>query len=52
VDGLRATHGLFPASRTPPDLSGIDLAAFIEGRFVEAAARSLLPTPASSGGGH
>ena len=38
VDGLRTALALYPASKRAPDLSTVDLAAFIDDRFARATA--------------
>ncbi len=42
VDGFRKALALYPAQHTPPVLADSDLAAYVENRFAEAAAR---PSP-------
>ena len=37
VAGLRTALAFFPSSKRPPDLSGVDLAAFVDDRFVHPA---------------
>jgi ABC-type nitrate/sulfonate/bicarbonate transport system substrate-binding protein len=37
VDGLRSALALFPASKRAPDLSAVDLGAFVDDRFARAA---------------
>ena len=45
VEGLKAALALFPARRTPPDLSKVDLTRFIDNRFVDEARRGRPAAP-------
>jgi ABC-type nitrate/sulfonate/bicarbonate transport system substrate-binding protein len=46
AEGFQAALDLFPASRKPPDLSGIDLSEFVATEFVEATAAPPTRKPA------